>query len=132
MHDCLPTQSIARCPVCNRSRLRQLVPPGNWIGRDVFGPYSGFLGLTRCRSCKFEFVNPRPGENLLSQFYSGDTLRMPYTPGRSGAAGARNISARLFRSALIVAANPAASRFWLWRRPPHAGRHSGGMGYLGL
>lgn len=64
---------LLTCPVCGSDDLDARPVPRAWIGEEVFGPYRGQLGLTGCRRCTFEFVNPRPTETLLGRFYGGST-----------------------------------------------------------
>ena len=44
-----------------------------WIGKSVFSPLADQLGLSLCRACVvIVFTNPRPNQELLNLFYSGD------------------------------------------------------------
>ena len=61
------------CPACQTDRHERLPTPGRWIGPEVFEPQRELLGLARCSDCGLVFVNPRPGEDLLSKFYGGTT-----------------------------------------------------------
>lgn len=45
--------------------------PTVWIGEDVFGRHRDAFGITACDGCSFEFVNPRPSDALLGEFYGG-------------------------------------------------------------
>jgi SAM-dependent methyltransferase len=64
--------TLTKCPLCGGAGFRQLTVPGHWIGREIFGPLQGQLGLSRCRTCGFTFTNPRPAPELLDRFYSGN------------------------------------------------------------
>jgi SAM-dependent methyltransferase len=78
-------EQLPDCPLCGSVDLKALSSPGCWIGEEVFGPYRKQLGLNRCRQCSLCFVNPRPAEPLLSEFYNGDTYCC-HTPDTSASA----------------------------------------------
>ena len=67
------TVEMIVCPACSRTELQSLPPPGHWIGSEIFRPLQSSLGLSRCRSCRFIFTNPRPSNEFLYRFYSGAT-----------------------------------------------------------
>ncbi len=86
---------LERCPVCgNRSQKRRLPTPHHWI------PWGGFVGgawgLQRCRECGFVFVNPRPSDALLSQFYS-DTGYKPHNADGQSRATVNHLLSRIER-----------------------------------
>lgn len=66
-------EHLAGCPICGSSAFRRLHLPETWIGEPVFHISRSELGLTECRECSFVFINPRPTDALLEQFYGGDT-----------------------------------------------------------
>ena len=66
----LEVTTLDACPICQSPRMDALPPPARWIGRDVFAPVAGKLGLARCRDCDLVFVNPRPAPDLLARFYT--------------------------------------------------------------
>lgn len=80
------TVSLTACPLCGNKSFSTLATPGRWIGREVFAPLAGQIGLTQCRNCGLRFTNPRPSGELLDQFYSGDTY-VCHEPGGSSSAG---------------------------------------------
>jgi len=63
---------LSCCPICECTQLSPLPPPGHWIGESVFSPFGSARGLSSCRICGFIFTNPRPNQELLNLFYSGD------------------------------------------------------------
>jgi 2-polyprenyl-3-methyl-5-hydroxy-6-metoxy-1,4-benzoquinol methylase len=65
--------SIDACPTCHCRRHEPLPTPGRWIGREVFERQRDRIGLARCTNCGLVFVNPRPAEPLLAEFYGGRT-----------------------------------------------------------
>ena len=67
------TLRVDGCPCCSRRDLLAVTTPGHWIGREVFDQLRSRIGLSRCRDCGLVFVNPRPSDEMLSRFYSGDT-----------------------------------------------------------
>lgn len=67
------TVMYGTCPTCENPDLRRLRPPGHWIGERVFAGHG--LGLTECKNCELVFVNPRPSEELLGEFYEGPDYR---------------------------------------------------------
>lgn len=62
---------LPNCPVCDADSFDRLERPTTWIGEQLFEPVRHRLGLHRCRGCSFVFVNPRPNDELLGQFYAG-------------------------------------------------------------
>ena len=62
---------LAACPVCESTELRRRTTPYLWIAEGVFGKHRGAFGVTSCARCAFAFVNPRPSEALLGEFYGG-------------------------------------------------------------
>jgi SAM-dependent methyltransferase len=49
-----------------------LPTPGHWIGEHVFRRVGDDIGLVECRDCGLVFGNPRPCNDLLNEFYSGE------------------------------------------------------------
>jgi SAM-dependent methyltransferase len=74
------------CPLCGSHELTSGAVPGRWIGEEVFGGYRGTLGLSACAGCGFEFVNPRPNDALLGEFYGGSDYTC-HDPQRTDTAG---------------------------------------------
>jgi hypothetical protein len=60
------------CPICHSRDLAIMRTPRHWAGQALFGRYANRLGLMRCNTCGFIFVNPRPDETLLDLFYSSN------------------------------------------------------------
>jgi len=58
------------CPICHSHDFAIMPVPQHWDGEVLFGRYSSRLGLMRCNTCDFVFVNPRPDQSLLDLFYS--------------------------------------------------------------
>jgi 2-polyprenyl-3-methyl-5-hydroxy-6-metoxy-1,4-benzoquinol methylase len=65
-------EALTRCPLCDARDWRSLPVPRRWIGGHIFGALRGTLGLVRCEDCGLVFVNPRPSNQTLSLFYSGN------------------------------------------------------------
>lgn len=89
----LPTQSqdverLDSCPLCAGRSFDPLAVPHIWIGPDIFGSLRGSLGLARCNACGLVFTNPRPSNERLGAFYSGDTYACHAVAG-SASAGAK-------------------------------------------
>ena len=78
-------ERLDQCPHCDEAALMKLPDPENWIGQEAFGDLHGTLGLTKCCSCKLIFTNPRPSNERLSAFYSGDTYTCHESAGSSSA-----------------------------------------------
>lgn len=77
------------CPLCNGMVLKKLAVPGHWIGEDCFEAVKDKLGINKCRTCGFIFINPRPCSDLLNAFYSGDTYEChdaDFSPSKTGVA----------------------------------------------
>jgi len=62
--------TLSACPVCKGADHRPVSRPLFGIGQDIFSSFWNELGLVRCRSCSLVFVNPRPNQAALNQFYS--------------------------------------------------------------
>lgn len=73
MNDSADVISVRACPTCHGERHEPLPTPGRWIGREVFDRQRERLGLSRCADCGLVFVNPRPHEAVLAEFYGGQT-----------------------------------------------------------
>lgn len=58
---------LTACPLCGGATFKGLAVP-----RRLFGHLEGKIGLCRCVTCSFLFVNPRPNSKDLQRFYSGD------------------------------------------------------------
>src|SRR5439155_23681332 len=84
------TERLNACPLCGGSDLQPLHVPGRWIGSEFFGDLHGRLGIVRCRGCGLVFTSPRPSEERLSAFYSGDTYSCHEEAG-SASAGVKAI-----------------------------------------
>lgn len=76
-------ERLIACPLCGDERLSRLPTPGHWIGAEVFDGLP--LGLARCRGCGLVFTNPRPSQDRLGAFYSGDTYTCHTAAGSSSA-----------------------------------------------
>ena len=77
------------CPMCQSTALKTCPVPGHWIGENCFLPEKDSLGLSKCRSCSFVFVNPRPSTEALNSFYSSDTYEChdpDFSPSKTGVA----------------------------------------------
>jgi SAM-dependent methyltransferase len=81
-------ERLRSCPLCLGKQWNTLPTPGQWIGMQEFGQLEGQLGLVACRGCGLVFVNPRPSQDRLSCFYSGDTYSC-HQPTGSASAGAK-------------------------------------------
>ena len=79
---------LAACPACDGAALKRLPVPGHWIAPEFFSDLQGKIGLMKCRSCRLVFVNPRPSDERLAAFYSGDTYTY-HESGGSSSAGAK-------------------------------------------
>jgi SAM-dependent methyltransferase len=66
-------QILESCPLCSGTSLRKLPTPGHWIGEQIFSRGDDLFGLQRCRNCSLVFVNPRPSQRLLDNFYDSDS-----------------------------------------------------------
>lgn len=62
--------ALKDCPICDCRDLAILQVPGHWEGEALFGRRANHLGLMCCASCDFIFVNPRPNQALLDEFYA--------------------------------------------------------------
>src|ERR1035441_3739280 len=65
----LSVSTLTHCPLCRGSDLARMPVPGNWVGDGFFSELHGQLGLCRCRGCSLIFTNPRPGPDVLRDFY---------------------------------------------------------------
>lgn len=97
---------LASCPVCGMGELAEKRVPVIKIGAAFFDNEMLKFGLTKCRECGLEFVNPRPSPELLAKFY--DTLGYPAHDATERSITAR--STNLFRLGLIKDNNPAGAR----------------------
>lgn len=66
------TDSLRSCPLCQGRALEALPLPRRSVG-GIFADAATDrrLGLARCTSCGFEFVDPRPDDAALESFYRG-------------------------------------------------------------
>jgi SAM-dependent methyltransferase len=80
--------ALHKCPVCDGTSFRPLPVPGRWIGCEVFDAVANDIGLVRCTHCGLHFINPRPSDELLDAFYSGDTYGC-HDPEGSASAGSK-------------------------------------------
>jgi len=62
--------TLGDCPICHSRDLAVIPTPRHWVGETLFCRHADLLGLTRCIVCDFVFVNPRPDESSLDEFYS--------------------------------------------------------------
>jgi len=60
---------LSTCPVCGSSWCVAISTPRIKIGAAFFGEAINSVGLVKCRDCGLEFVNPRPGPEVLDEFY---------------------------------------------------------------
>lgn len=60
---------LTGCPLCGSGRLRARPVPQVWTSDVAFREHRGSYGVSRCRGCSFEFVNPRPNDALLARLY---------------------------------------------------------------
>ena len=54
---------LDKCPLCNSKRIKNSI-----ICTDYFLSGESFA-ISQCEDCNLEFTNPRPGEDLLSNYY---------------------------------------------------------------
>jgi SAM-dependent methyltransferase len=58
------------CVACGADHARRIARPTHWLGPETFRDVAGELGLVRCRKCGLVYVDPRPGDALLAEFYA--------------------------------------------------------------
>lgn len=63
------------CPLCGSRRYKTTYTVGDFRHRDAERRFN----LVKCENCNFKFVNPRPGENSLSELYK-DNFYEPGSP----------------------------------------------------
>jgi SAM-dependent methyltransferase len=80
--------TLTHCPACDKSAFTPLPRPGHWIGGSLFEPLREKIGLNKCRACSLVFINPRPDQEALNSFYSGNTYDCHESAG-SASAGAK-------------------------------------------
>jgi SAM-dependent methyltransferase len=62
-------ESLSLCPVCGTMKFSSMSIPAIKIGENVFGERMHLFGLVKCRGCGLEFINPRPSEESIAEFY---------------------------------------------------------------
>ncbi|MEO5800765.1 MAG: class I SAM-dependent methyltransferase [Gemmatimonadales bacterium] len=81
-------EQLTACPLCTGGAWTPRPVPQTWIGPDVFGDLRDRLRVVCCEGCGLLFTNPRPSNERLDAFYSGDTYSCHSVAG-SASAGAK-------------------------------------------
>lgn len=65
-----PLETLTACPACRHTSFRARRLPRLRIGETFFQARRAVCALVRCRACGLEFVNPRPVQSVLEEFYN--------------------------------------------------------------
>jgi SAM-dependent methyltransferase len=61
------------CPLCGSGVSDPVLN-----GEDAYQPHSPVYTIVRCQSCDFCYLNPRPNESAMVQYYSSETYQELY------------------------------------------------------
>ena len=93
-----PFDTLTACPMCDGESAVKLPIPGHWIGDGTFAELRGRIGVVRCGDCGLVYTNPRPSQDRLDAYYSGNTYVCHETAGSaSGGVKAQFLLDRLER-----------------------------------